>query len=98
MCIRDSQKPFYNSKEKDWETKEMPDTPVKYAVYLLGSMGDDKDSANEALRMLQVHTSRDDSHHATVFLSEHIYENGLPPEGDARRKEAEKRIDSRLNY
>lgn len=91
------QKPFYNKKELDWETKKMPDVPVKYSVFLLGGMGDAQDSVNEILRILQVHTAKADSNHATIFLSEHVYENGLPAEGDANRQEAQKKIDSQLD-
>jgi hypothetical protein len=93
-----SQQAFYNKSEADWETKNMPDIPVKYSVYLLGSINEDKDSSHEVFEMLQEHIDKADSNHAVVFLSDHIYENGLPEEGDSRREAAEKKIDERLNY
>jgi hypothetical protein len=98
LCGCSIQKPYYNSKEKDWETKTMPDTPVKYTVYLLGGLGDARDSAGEVLRLWKAHTATSGSDHATVFLSEHVYENGLPEEGNSLRKEAEKKIDAQLDY
>src|SRR4051794_28199228 len=88
-----SQKPFYNKSEAGWETKKMPDIGVKYSVYLLGSINADKDSSHEVFEMLQEHIDKADSNHAVVFLSDHIYENGLPEEGDSRRVIAEKKID-----
>ncbi|MFI5219940.1 MAG: hypothetical protein ACHQNT_10665, partial [Bacteroidia bacterium] len=93
-----SQKPFYNKKETDWATKKIPGVPLKYSVYLLGGLGEGTDSSTEVLSMLQNHIEKADTNHTVVFLSDHIYDNGLPEENDANRKAAEKKIDSRLEY
>lgn len=98
LCGCSSQKPFYNNKEADWATKKMPEVPLKYSVYLLGGLADEEDSSNEILGMLQNHTEKSDSNHMIVFLSDHVYENGLPEENDVNRKAAEKKIDVQLNY
>ncbi|MEO5569400.1 MAG: hypothetical protein ABIT08_12785, partial [Bacteroidia bacterium] len=76
----------------------MPDVPVKYSVYLLGGLDEGKDSSNDVFSMLHQQTEKADSNHAVVFLSDHIYENGLPEENDAERKSAETKIVARLNY
>src|SRR6185436_10919041 len=93
-----TQKPFYNGKEADWDTKKMPEVPVKYEVYLLGGLDEgEHDTSNQVLDMLHRHIENADSNHAVIFLSDHIYKNGLPDENDGKRKEAEKEINSRLD-
>jgi hypothetical protein len=98
LCSCSTQKPFYNEKEADWDKKKMPDVPVKYSVYLVGGLDEGRDSSNDVFSMLQHQIEKDDSNHAVVFMSDHIYENGLPEENDAERKSAETKIDARLNY
>ncbi|MEP7170151.1 MAG: hypothetical protein ABI855_12330, partial [Bacteroidota bacterium] len=93
-----SQKPFYSKKEADWSTKKVPDLPVKYSVYLLGSMGDGKDSSNEVLAMLQNHIENADTNHSIIFLSDQVGGKGLPDENSHKRKNAEKKIDEQLKY
>ena len=79
-----SQKPFYNKKEKDWSSRIMPDTPLKYSVYLLGGFGEKKEFAPEVFNMLNLHREKADTNHITVFLNDDVTGNGIPPATNGR--------------
>ncbi len=93
-----SQKPFYNKKEKEWSSRIMPDTPLKYSVYLLGGFGEKKEFAPEVFNMLNHHREKADTNHITVFLNDDVTGKGIPPATDATRKKSEDQLDAKLEY
>lgn len=96
-CI--SQKPFYNKKETDWNTKEIPNIPLKYSAYLLGGFGDKKKNMSpEVFSILNKQIEEADTNHITIFLNDDVYGKGLPDEADTKRKSAEEKIDAKLEY
>lgn len=93
-----AQKPFYSKNVKGWEEKKIPEKAVVYSVYLLGALGDEKDSSHLILEMLQSQTAGSDTNYSIIFLSDKIYKNGLPAENEADRIKAEQFIDTQLSY
>jgi hypothetical protein len=97
LCSCTVQKPFYSTTEAGWEKVKMPDTAAAYTVYLVGGLGDERDSVSDVLDVLHQVVEHSDSNHAIIFLGDHTVNNGLPSEDSKNRHAAEIKMSTLLD-
>jgi hypothetical protein len=92
-CI--APKPFYNSKEKNWADKKLPDVAVQYTIYLV-SEPDGRGTSNTILPALYSDIKKDDTSHAVVFFE------GLSPASEFKKNDeprtAQEGIENKFSY
>lgn len=72
-----------------------PNEDPIYRLYLIGDAG--KAGGNSTLDLLTNRLKPEGESTGIIFLGDNIYENGMPPVGHRKRKEAEAIIDSQIN-
>lgn len=73
-------------------------SPVAYRVLLVGDAGaPETDGPDPLLATLRHHAQAAGPNSAVVFLGDNLYPDGLPPAGDERRPEAERRLQAQID-
>ena len=83
-----SKAPHYNSKNKNWETRQIdPAESVDHTVYLIGETGSSK-TPSAALQLLQKQALQESTKSSIVFLGNQVYPDGVPDSEEAGYQEA----------
>lgn len=69
---------------------------VAYRVLLVGDAGAPEEG-DPLLATLAAHAAQAGDNSLTVFLGDNVYDDGMPPEGDLRRPEAERRLQAQID-
>lgn len=88
-------KPYYRGEANSSAKISIDENAVKQRILLIGDAGAPKDR-EPSLLLLRKWAEKSPAKTVALFLGDNIYPDGLPPEGDPGRKEAERHLNVQI--